>query len=333
MKILRSTLLAVSGLLGACASTESFSSRVMKPAPVDLGRYRLVAVERLEGEGSTELSDEITTALQCARNPLTGKADFEVLDRREVDRMLEDLRRRRTSTSDRETLALLDRWKNADVVIRGQVARHAVKDDVVGQEQIDRKTGHKHVQFVRTCRAQVAVTLEVLTADRDKPVDRVELDECASNSSTATDAEPPRLDHARLLASARQAVVRSYLARLLPHEETVTVRLQIDGDLGELQAGNGFARAGDWNEAARSYESALARAEGKLAASRWKALYNLGVAHMYTNRFDEARKALKGAYSLEQNESILQTLQSVAQREGEWQVLQEQRRHAPEPAR
>ena len=320
-------------LLAACASQQTFTVRVMKPAPVDLGRYRLVAIERLDGEGAIALSQELTKALQGAQNPLTGKMDFEVLDRGEVDRLLEDLRRRRTGASDKETMELLERWKNADVVIRGQVRAHKVSDEVIGQEWIDRTTGQRHMQFVRTCRARVAVALEIVTGDKEHPVDEAHFDECVTRTAIALDVEPPKIDHAPLLASARQRVVQGYLDRMLPHEERVGVCLQIDGDLPELQAGNGYAMTGDWEEAARSYEAAVARAQGGLAAARWKALYNLGIAQLYTNHFEPARKSLKAAYSLEQQQVILGALQSVTQREREWQALQQQSRAGAGPTR
>jgi tetratricopeptide (TPR) repeat protein len=338
MRFQKPALLAALALFGACASQQTFTVRVMKPAPLDLGRYRLVAVDRFDGDGSEDLTNELTTALQGARNPLTGRSDFEVLDRREVDRLLDDLRRRRTGASDRETAELLDRWKNADVVIRGRIEEHRVTDEIARHDPVERAKGQpvkeeRRVTYVRTARARVAVGLEVVTADKEHPVDRVEFDECVEHSTTALNAEPPPIDHASLLATARQRVVNRYLDRMLPHEETVAVHLQIDGDLPELQTGNGFARTGDWEEAARSYEAGLARAEGDLADARWKALYNLGVAQMYASRFEPARRALKEAYALEQKETILHALQTVTQREGEWQALEQQRRASAVPVR
>jgi tetratricopeptide (TPR) repeat protein len=326
MRIRQPVVLSLVALLAACASQQTFTVRVMKPAPVDLGRYRLVAVDRLDGDGADQLTHELSKALQGAQNPLTGKADFEVLDRAEIDRLLEDLRRRRAGATDQQTLELLERWKNAEVVIRGQIRTHKVSDEVVAQDWIDRTNGHRHVQFVRTCRARVAVNLEVVTANQERPIDQVQLDECVTRSVSALDVEPPAIEHGPLLASARQRVVQGYMDRLLPHEESVGVCLQTDGDLPELAAGNGFAMTGDWDEAARSYEAAAARAQGGLASARWKALYNLGVAQLYANRFEPARKSLKEAYSLAQEDVILGALQSVTQREREWQALQEQSR-------
>jgi hypothetical protein len=325
-------LLTLLGLLGACASQQSLAIRVLRPAPVDLGQFALVAVDRLDGQGCEELTNELADALRGARNPLTGKQDFEVLDRREVDRMLDDLRRRRGTAFDQEAMQLLERWKTADVVIRGAVQAHDFEEEVAAQEWIDPKTGGLRRTFVRTGCARVAVQLEIVQGANEKIVDRVAYEEQETARTSAVDGEPPALDAATLLANARQRVTQRYLDRLLPHEETVAVALQTDGKLPELQAGNGFARAGDWDEAARSYESAAQRATGDLADRRWKAMHNLGLAHLFANRFDAARSALKEAYNLEQDESTLQSLNLAAQREQEMRVLQQQSRTAA-PAR
>ncbi len=63
---------------------------------------------------------------------------------------------------------------------------------------------------------------------------------------------------------------------------------------------------------------------GELAVRRYKAFFNIGVALEYTNQFDEARKALKEAYALEQDSMILKELQHVSLREDEYKKLLQQ---------
>lgn len=315
-------------LLVGCATHQTLGIRVLKPAPVDLGRFDLVAVDQLQGEGAADLMTELGDALRAARNPLTGRQDFEVLDRRDVDRMLDELRRRRGTAFDKEAMDLLERWKAADVLIRGGTQYHGVEEEVIAQDAVDPRTGQTRRMFTRQAQARVTVQLEIVEGAGETIVDRVQFDEHTSARTTAVDSEPAPIDHTALLAAARQRVTARYMDRLMPHEETVAVDLQTDKNLPELQAGNGFARAGDWDEAGRSYSAAADRATGDLADRRWKALHNLGIAHLFANRFDDARRALKDAYNLEQDEATLRTLNLVAQREQELRQLQEQSRAA-----
>ena len=63
---------------------------------------------------------------------------------------------------------------------------------------------------------------------------------------------------------------------------------------------------------------------GELAEVRYKALFNAGVALLYTNRFDEARESLKHAYASQQDNTILAELRNVDRREREYHALLEQ---------
>ena len=106
--VIRAFALSTIGTLLCSCATESIQVRVMRPAPVNLGQYDLIAVESFNGNGGDELADELTTALASTRNPLTGSVDFEVLDRRDVDRMLDDLRRRQGTDWNEDAMALLE---------------------------------------------------------------------------------------------------------------------------------------------------------------------------------------------------------------------------------
>jgi len=161
----------------------------------------------------------------------------------------------------------------------------------------------------------------------------VQLEDVATASTRARDAEPDGVDYESLLAAARQRIIDQYLMRVFPHEAQVMVNLFTDGDLPGLQIGNGYARTGDWDAALESYQDAHEMAVGDLASVRYKALFNLGVGYEYANRFDEAKRALKDSYALEQDSMILDELHNVTARENEYQRLVEQSSQAAQPAR
>jgi hypothetical protein len=315
-------------VFAGCASQQHMSVRVMAPAVVDLGGYSLVALDRLEGDGSSEVTAELADALRAARNPLTSRAEFEVLDRRDLDRMLDDVRRQRGNDVGGQQLEMLERWKKAEVMIRGQIATHGVESTVTAQDWVDPKTGAAHRTFTRAARACVDVTLEIVTGAGEHVVDRQTFTGAAGTQTRSVDCQPAQIDATPLLADARAQVLRQFMDRVLPHEETVGVVLQTDGDLPELQAGNGFARTGDWPEAERSYRAAGDHASGDLAEVRWKAQHNLGVALTFQGRYDDARTALREAYAMGQDEGSLQMLQLSSRRQEDAQRLRQQDRAA-----
>ena len=310
-------------LLFCGCATEAVHVRVLRPAPVNLVQYDRVAVDLFDGGGGTEIAGELTDALATTRNPLTGQQAFEVLDRREVDRMIDDLRRRR-GQSDTEAMEVLARWREAPILIRGRVETHGVEEVVTQNKKIDER-GVPHMLFTRTCTAEVHVTIEVCEGQGERLFDRAVLRERTSASTAGLDTPPAPIDQMSLLAAARRKVVDQYMRRVLPHEDVVAVQLYDDRDYAELQVGNGYARTGEWERALESYRSALARMTGEAAQDRHLALYNIGVALEYTNRFEEARQALQEAYGVEQDKKILAEIANVARREAEYAQLAEQR--------
>lgn len=327
-------LLALASLsFTACASHESFQVQVLRPAPVDLGQYELVAVDRFEGPDCDILSAAVSDALERSTHPMTGERGFDVMHRSEVDQTLDDMRRRAGSGGlDEHSMKILERWRSADLLLRGQVLASEVVEQVTDREVQDQK-GVLHVVQDRVCTSRVAVRIEALDGPGEQLFDRVEFEEVGTQRSEGFDEPAPRIDQVALLESTRQAFVNRYMRRVMPHYEWVRVTLFVDGDLPSLEVGNGYARVGDWDEARSSYQTAVEFATGELAEKQFKALHNIGVASLYIGDFEGARDALKKAYAQSRDRTILAELQNVDRRESEYELLREQTSRAAKPAR
>ncbi len=317
-------------VLASCASHESFRVRVLRPAPVDLGSHSLVALDRWTGEAPEAVADSFGAALRAARNPLTGNRDFDIIDRAGLDAMLDRVRQSGAEDWQQQTIAQLERWKSADLVVRGHVETHRYTEELHEQDVTDAE-GNPHTALRRHGSATLQVTVEALQGPRQLPFDSVRLQAAYSAETHALDSEPAPIDPEPLLARARDDVVGQYLRRVLPHEDWETVMLFIDGDLPQLDIGNGYAKAGDWQRALQSFGEALAAAEGTLEELRYKALFNSGVAMLRTNRFSDAQEMLGDAYALHQDERILAELQRARQAEADHEALQNQARRTAAP--
>lgn len=313
-------------LLSACTSTANVQVRVLEPAVYDLGRHPLVAMDRCEGEGAEAFATAIVEALRAARDPVTGAAALELLDRRDLDRMLDDIRRRGGSDVDPDSVELLRRWQQAEVLVRCRVLDDGVTTDDVAEDQVDQRTGETHRLFRRTAHARVGLQVEVLTGTDARLLVRETFRGEVVRETTALDTEPSAIATAPLLDEARATALQRFLAHFLPHEEVVTAVLQADDELPDLQAGNGFAANELWAEAERSYRSAAQAAVGDLSSLRWKALHNLGVACTFLAQFDAARQALSDAYALAQDAGSMQMLQlSIRRKEAAERLRREDR--------
>lgn len=308
--------------LTACA-THSIRVPVMVPAPVNLIAYDLVAVDRFHGEGCDPFSDQLAEALGSAVNPMTGKPGFEVLHRKDIDKALDQIRDRRGDEWDKRTMAILDRWRTAKVVLKGTMQQHVVENHVLEEQARDRQ-GKVYVRQKQIHTARVAVLLEATDVEGDRPFDAVTLQGQASTEYYLGPDAPRVIDPSPLLADARAQVVQHYLERVLPHTTYVAVDLYKDGDFPDLQVGNGFAEVGNWQAAADAYERALQQMTGEQAGARYMGLFNLGVAFEFSDRFAEARRSLEEAYAIGQDQRILNELRRNDAREGEVRRLREQ---------
>lgn len=330
MAKLRTPAAALAALLASCGTT-GIRVPVLMPAPVNLVQYERIAVDRFDGDGCEPFSEQLTEALRAADNPMTGERAFEVLHRKDIDAALDAIRDRRGADWDQRTMEILDRWRTAEVALSGTMQQHQVHDEVVQEEYRDRQ-GNVLVRHKRRCSAAVRVLLQVTDLEGNTVFDRAELTAVAAAERRADTGSPGPIDHGPLLAQARARVVQDFLQRVLPHTVWVQVALYTDGDFPELQIGNGYAESGNWEMAIEAYRRALEQMTGPNAEQRHKALYNLGVAYEFTDRFAEARKALQEAYALGQEGMILEELQRVDRREQEVLRLRQQG-EAARPAR
>lgn len=319
----RAPSLVLALLLASCASThEAFTVSVLRPAPIDLSKHELVALDRFTGESSDAFVAELRAALDGLRAPLQGARAFELVSRAEVDRMIEDIRRYPNAKLGDDPQSPLAKWKRARIQLSGAIQSENVSEDITGQAWTD-KNGQEHTTFVRSAKAQFAITIDVKSRDGSL-LDRTTIRETSGGATKAVDTEPNPIDHDALLVAARRQALEAYLRRIAPYEDKVRVTLFSDRDLPQLQVGNGFARIGDWNSAFESYREAQSFATGELEPVTFKAVYNQGVALLYLNRFDDARAAFKRAYVQSQDRSILEQMSAVAQRESEYEMLQDQ---------
>lgn len=315
--------------LGAGCANPAARVPVLRPAPVNLSAYDLVAVDRFEGPADCPLEAEIADALRRSENPLTGQVEYEVLSRQDVDQTVSNLRVGGPGQGlDDRSMAVLERWRSAEVLIRGHVAEYDVSEDVVEQRSKDSK-GNVHISYRRQMVVTVAVEVETTEpgATGDQAFDRVTFRETASASTQARDPNPPSIRPEPLLADARRRVVAGFLARVLPRQEFVTVELRTASKLPQLKVGNGYAQVGDWDAAIQAYQEGVDFAEQSPDVppkQKANALYNLGLALGFANRFDDARNLLRDSYALDQNQKTLAELQAVDRREAEYAELANQ---------
>ena len=130
-------ILAVLVIIGGCNRPTVIKVKVLKPAQINIGRIRRVAVAPFEGQGGNAVTHRLTDKL------FQGKY-FTILERQKVGALINEMRLSEVGIVDPTSAAQLGKALGAEAIIFGSVDGYVVKDSR-GQEKVTkwRKTGRK----------------------------------------------------------------------------------------------------------------------------------------------------------------------------------------------
>jgi len=316
--------LALSVVLTGC-STEQIRVPVMRPARVDLSRYRTLAIENITGNGGTAIANDLGTGL-------TASSYFTVVDRRDVEARMRELRRTRGDLFDPSTVAELGRQIGALALIHGEVVTNEYSEHVAEEEWVEVVRDEKgnvqqeipHVERTRYGHTELGVNLRVTATATGQLLYSRTITKQSFDQTRATDAVPAAIDPAPLFQDCRRLIVKDLVSRVTPRTDLVFVTLYKDSDIPLLAAGNNLARIGEWDDAIEQYRGALETLPAEYAEYRYMPLFNLGVAYEYTNRFEEAHRHLRDAYRVSAESRIADEIESLKYRERQYAELRKQ---------
>ncbi len=160
----------------------------------------------------------------------------------------------------------------------------------------------------RDGQARVAITFTVTLADGRSVFARTYSDQ-ASDSTYATNAEPPFIDGDGMLARMRVNLTEDFSRVILPWNETIRVRLTDCKDATKEFCENGWALmdSGDFAGAVAQFQQAVnAGTQSNLAPEdQASVLFNLARAHEFSGDFDAAQSVLQQAMALKPNDDAM----------------------------
>ncbi|MBI3005620.1 MAG: hypothetical protein HYY49_09430 [Ignavibacteriales bacterium] len=288
---------------------------VMRPAEINLGKLKKVAVGRVSGEAARDVEDDLI-------GQLIESNAFEVLDRSNLDKIIREYRLSMSELIDEKTALQLGSLIGAAALIFARVADHRYNEQVLQGEPYKDKEGKTHVRHTREGKARVTINFRITDLTTGRFIFSKDITHDALAQTSAVDGRPPRIEDEDLLRSARRNIVRQFVSRIAPHWESVRVKMLTDSEMPELESGVSYAKIREWDRAIELFTSATEKYAGH--ESRHKAFYNLGVAYEFSARFEEAVAALHKAYELKADSEYLAEIESCRRREREYKKVQEQ---------
>ncbi len=308
-------ILGILGVLSVDCGTTTVTVPVMRPAEVNMGKLKKIAIGRVTGRGASDLEGILI-------NELLETRAFEVLDRDNLDRILREYRLTMSELIDEKTALELGKFVGAAGLISARVSEYKYEEEIIQDPPYKDKEGREHSRYARNGRGIVIVNFRITDLTTGKYIFSKDMTHTESAQTTATDKHPVLIDGEDVLKSARKTVVRQFIRRITPHWEDVQVRFLTDSDVPELESGVSFAKVREWGKAIDVFKSSTEKYRG--SKNLHKVYFDLGVALEYSLQFGEALEALHKAYELDDDSDYMREMETCKRLERENKKLQEQ---------
>lgn len=296
-----------------CAATTIQVPR-LKPAEVNLGPVKKVAIGTIEGDGGEDISDKLTESIMS-----TGR--YEVLDRKHL---AEITREKQIAVDDPG--AAYGHVLGAAALIFGRVTRNGMEQTVTADQQVclQGRNSVPCTTYTRVGNHAVSVSFKVVDAATGKVLltkmvnggasakrEVQVLDVKATNPQVVATIIPPFPDPETFREAAIGAVVTAFMRMIAPFSVSVSVVLY-EQDSQASKIGVNAARAGDWASAIENFKSALrTAAEVNDLEVQARAYYNLGVALGYSGSYDEGIRLIRKAMTLKSDDVFAEEIRKI----------------------
>ena len=314
----------VACLLSGC-KTVTLQVPVLRPAEINMAKYKQVAVAEVGGNAGRAVADKLNEGL-------VESGRFTVVDRQNLDRILKEQELNASDMADASNAAKLGKVMGTSALIFGTAEKN-YKEDITKDSgtctKVDGKTTTKYkcTTYTRVGKATLKGTLKVVDVETGQILKTKTLPCEKSVSTSKTDGDPDKIDPDPYFEACTGGIVATFMKAIAPYTETVNANFVKDGDLPSMEQGINQAKLGDWANAVETFKAAVdsGAKNPKISQSTLaKAWWNLGLAYEYSGQFDEGLKAIKKAYELVPDDDYLHEVKSVEKRKAEQKKLEEQ---------
>ena len=282
-------------LIGCGAEYVQFS--VTRPAEINLKGFNKIVIGDIQDQSgqisphSLDISDKITSALFESKR-------FEVLDRQHITTLLKEHDLSVQGLVDEKTATKLGEFIGAAVFVFGRIQTDTYNENIEKDSEWVDKKGNHHQRIWRKGHYTLSVHLSLVDLKTTKILAIKDISSVSDNSTSADQSYPERIEVSTLYNKCLEKVTFEFIKLLAPYKVKVTAEFLKDNKLPELQQAIARFKRNDWDAGISLLES-VAKREGLIPSLKAKALYDTGLAEMYTGRNEEAVQNLKEAISLD----------------------------------
>jgi curli biogenesis system outer membrane secretion channel CsgG len=314
-------LVAAVYLCQACVTIE-VKVPVMKPAQINVMKYKQLAIEPVKNDRNNSMTDMLKTGIAESNR-------FTILDRENLNRVMREQKLSASEVADSSSGPQLGRTLVASAILVGTVEQQDYHDEVKSFSwqavTADGKTV-THTMNTRNGQAIVKATLQITDVESGQIVKVKRFDGVEKASTSATDATPPGIDGNALLEKAKQNIVHDFVEAITPHQIMVDTTFFRDDKVPQLDSGVTLVKVGQYDDAIKTFSNAIDLCEKSALPSViiGHAYWNRALAHEYSGKYDLARADVKKAFTYTNNADFMGELANIEQLEKDAKLLEAQ---------
>ncbi|MGB5054179.1 MAG: tetratricopeptide repeat protein [Nitrospirales bacterium] len=275
---------------GMCAHAERVKIIVPHPADINLTKYKTVAFTKIGGN----YGDSFASAV---KSQMIGKDNLTVMDRTQLDKILQELGMTQEDLFDADKRAKLGNLLPTAALVMGNVN---------GEYKQEKRTKRETCYTAKVpypCTKEFSVGVANMIAD----VSFVEVETSATiqvKHLTATSGDDTdkifdltsMLNPTELQEKNLQEIVSDMTKAVVPYSTKEEVFFYADQNLPTMERGIVDAEAGDLEKAKEVFLKAISDNESNKEISQKtlaRAYFNVGVIYLHTREFDKAEKAFE----------------------------------------
>jgi tetratricopeptide (TPR) repeat protein len=333
-------ILLLAGLL-ISACTKSAMIEITKPAEYNVSDLKRLAVVNFTGPGNAGdiIADKFT-------NQLWATNYFSVLERKELQRILEEHALQMSGVVNDSTIVEFGKILGVDALVVGSVTAYQAEDKK-GREKVKEKVwkgeyekdekgnfiyeknafGKKEKkkkyreelvdkEFVNR-EAAVGISFRLVS------VQTAEIRASGSQTESFSQKYYPQSDkipaREALLSDLSDQVIKKFIPTISPYKVTVSRKFEKGNEA--VNAGIGMAQNNLWDKATFVWEKEIEKDPRNSAA-----FYNLGIAYEVSGDLDRAEQAFDSALKIKSKDMYMKALAQIRQRKIEQEKLNQQLR-------
>ncbi len=283
-------------IMMAGCGTSSIYINVKRPAEINLKEYRQIAIGDIvdqygrKSDHAKDMANEITSVLFTSEQ-------FEILDRQNLARIMDEHSLSETGIIDESTAAEIGKIIGAAALVFGRIQTDQYQEDLKEGTPYKDKKGRSHQINTRTGSYRVAANLQVIDIQTARILAVKSLSANQSAISIADGKDPASIDRNALYAKCLKDISEKFIRMVAPYDVRVRAAFLTDKLLPEVDQAIGYFRIGEWEEGMTFLRGSIGKTGLPLEVQA-KTFYNLGLAETYAGQFDEAIEHLKTALSL-----------------------------------